>query len=514
MADVLARVTAVCGQNALIPAGARVVVGVSGGADSLVLLHVLLRLRDSLGFDVHAATLDHGLRGPDGAADAAFVRDIAAEWGVPVTVGRADVAAVARDHGLNTEDAARRVRYAFLARVAQHVGADRIAVGHQRDDQAETVLLHLLRGAGLDGLRGMLPAATLNLFPADVALGQAVVISAERDRAVRELPLPLTVIRPLLDVPRADIDAYAAAHALQPRLDATNLNTIYQRNRLRHEVIPLLETINPQVQAALARLADAVRVDTERLALAGEAAFAGALVESRPNALVFDRKAWNALHLADKRRVILLAAAQLQDTPRDVTFTHIEAAIRVADAGQVGARAHLPGGIVLRVDYEMIALTVGGAAAREVDAPALDAEDALAFRAGDHARYTCGGWTFETRPVQPADDHAALHADPLAALLAIPAGAALALRRRVPGDRFAPRGMDGRSQKLKDTLIAMRVPAAWRDRVPLLVVEGAVAWFVAPSSDGLRGRVSDYVAVPDVPDASRALVVVRWCRAK
>jgi len=145
----------------LLPAGETVVLGVSGGPDSLAMLHLLGRLAGEYGVTLHVGHLNHGLRGAEADADATYVAEVSRAWGAPCTVESADVAAVARERGLAIEEAARQVRYAFLARLARGVGACTVAVAHNADDQVETVLMHLLRGAGLAGLRGMRPVSRL-----------------------------------------------------------------------------------------------------------------------------------------------------------------------------------------------------------------------------------------------------------------------------------------------------------------------------------------------------------------
>jgi tRNA(Ile)-lysidine synthase len=511
MSDLLARVTQAIERHGLCAAGQTVVVGVSGGVDSLVLLHVLLALRDRLSIRLHVATLDHGLRGEAGAADAAFVRATAAAWGVPCTAGRADVPALADSLRLGIEETARRVRYTFLVQVARQVRAERVAVGHQRDDQAETVLLHLLRGSGLNGLRGMAPLSPLtgSHILADVPLLCDPPLTAP---AAPDL-WPV-LIRPLLDISRAEIEAYAAAHGLQPRADASNADLTYLRNRLRHQVLPLLETLNPNIRQTLAQTADVLRADAEALEAAGAEALAQVTRPSPPGSVVFDQAAWAALPLAFKRYTLRAALRQLRPDLRDVTYAHIADAVTLAEAGRTGARAPLPGGLTLRVGYGALVIGPADDSAAEIgdDAPALDpALSGLSFTAGETVERTFGTWVFSARPLHPDDDLPALHADPLGAALWVPAGATLALRTRQAGDRFRPRGLGGHSQKLADTLIAMRVPAPWRERVPLLTVNGVIAWFVAPTPEGVRGRVAEPFARPDLPEDSRTAVGVMVC---
>jgi tRNA(Ile)-lysidine synthase len=517
MADLVERVKQAIARHRLILPGETVVVGVSGGADSLALLHALVRLREPLGLRLHAATLDHGMRGAAGAADAGFVRQIAGEWGVPVTVGRADVPALAAQLHLNPEEAARQVRYAFLIRVADRARAPKIAVGHHRDDQAETVLMHLIRGSGLSGLRGMLPATSLDTYhlPPEIPIAFDPPLAGD---PVPETTRPV-LIRPLLDISRAEIDAYAAAHHLQPRHDATNDDLTYFRNRLRHAVMPLLETLNPNVRETLARTADGLRDDAALVRQVGEAALARVTRDSPPGCAILDRSAWAALAPGERRYVIRAVVGRLRPALRDVSFVHVANALAVAEAGRVGAQATLPGGLLLRVGYDALVIGAAGLGAPEAvpgpDAPFLDPESAgITFVPGERVRHASGGWVFEAERLAAHDNLAAIHADPLAAALAVAETAWLRLRTRQPGDRFRPRGLSGHSQKLSDTLINMRVPAAWRDRVPLLTVDGEIAWFVAPTAEGVRGRVAQPFAVDEAEsEPGTALVVGRWMRS-
>ncbi len=221
-------------RHSLLEPGDSLVVGVSGGADSLCLLHLLARLRAEFDLALHVAHLNHQLRGERAAADAEFVRRTAVEWGVPVTVSSTDVAILAHERGVGVEEAARQARYAFLAGLAGDTGAGAIAVGHNADDQAETVLMHLLRGAGPAGLRGMSPRLALAGLAPDLPSAAHV-----------------TLIRPLLEARRPAIEAYCREYRLQPRFDHSNLDTTLFRNRLRHEVLPVLEAVAPGVGGRL-----------------------------------------------------------------------------------------------------------------------------------------------------------------------------------------------------------------------------------------------------------------------
>ena len=217
----------------MLPRGGTVLCAVSGGRDSMALLHLLSGLAGEAGFQVTAAHFNHRMR-PTADRDEAFVRDWCRERGIPFTCGGEDVRAFARREGLGVEDAARTLRYAFLEEAAQNMGADRIATAHHREDNAETVLLHLLRGAGPQGLGGIPPV---------------------RGR----------IVRPLLETSRADINAYMERNALPHMEDESNRDTAYTRNRLRLEVLPLLEEIIPGASGRIAAAAALLREEDEYL---------------------------------------------------------------------------------------------------------------------------------------------------------------------------------------------------------------------------------------------------------
>ena len=324
-----------------------VVVAVSGGPDSLCLLHVLRALSEEYGIRLHVAHLNHGLRGEDSAADARFVEEVASPGNIPVTMATADVAGIVRQRKGSVEEVARRVRYGFLAEVARQVGADRIAVGHNANDQTETVLMHWLRGAGLAGLRGMLPKSPMG----DLRLGMD---SAD---GVNAVPDDLTLIRPLLRVPRADIEAYCWAHGLQPRYDRSNLDTTYFRNRLRLELIPYLESYNPNIRELIRRSAEVAAADYDVLRGQVERAWQEVLRHERPGWIALDLARWRALPLGLQRSVLRSAVQVLRRHLRDIGWEHVENAVWIARERETGTQATLPDGLLLTVGYDELTLS-------------------------------------------------------------------------------------------------------------------------------------------------------------
>lgn len=464
--DLLAQVRRFIARQGLLDAGDAVVVGVSGGPDSLCLLHLLMRLRETLDLRLHVAHLHHGARGADADADADFVADLARRYDLPVTIGRQDVPAIARQHRLAFEEAARRVRYAFLAHVAAETDASRIAVGHHADDQAETVLMHLLRGAGPSGLRGMLPATPLDAYRLLEGLGGF------------HLPAdPPILIRPLLDVRRAAIEEYCQNWGLEPRFDRSNLDTTHFRNRLRHQVLPLLETVNPNICQRLCHTAQVIAADYELLEALGEQAWATTVSEETAEAIRFDRAAWQRLPLSLQRSLIRQAAYRLRPHLRDVSFVHVENAVQVAQEGVVGAQATLPDGLLLTA--ERAHLTIAGAGwAPPPSTPCLPAGSAVDIALPGATPLPQSDWVLHAGLLEQwnlAD--IAANADPWTAYLDAEALAApLRLRTRQQGDRFRPQGLGGHGPRLSDWMINARVPRAQREGLPLLVAGEEIVW--------------------------------------
>ncbi|MCD6289699.1 MAG: tRNA lysidine(34) synthetase TilS, partial [Anaerolineae bacterium] len=357
--NVLQQVQETIKREGLMAPGDTVVVGVSGGPDSLCLLHVLHSLAPELGVDLIVAHLHHEIRGADADADAEFVRRIAQQWGLPCELERQDVPALARRYGIAIEETARRVRYAFLGQIAEQAKAPVVAVAHNADDQTETVLMHFLRGAGIAGLRGMLYKTRWG----DYRLLEPLERELRGQRATRpqERDYPRWLVRPLLDVPRAEIEAYCAEHGLRPRFDRSNLDTTYYRNRLRHELLPLLETYNPGIRQILRHSAAVMADDYEILRAAMADAWARVERPSPTGGIAFDLAAWRALPRGLQRATIREAVRRLRWTLRDINFVHIEQALRVARDGGTGAQATLPRGLMLRVDYDRIEIADEGA---------------------------------------------------------------------------------------------------------------------------------------------------------
>jgi tRNA(Ile)-lysidine synthase len=476
-------------EHHLLEFGATAVIGVSGGPDSLTLLYVLGRLAGEYNLALHVAHLNHRLRGTEADADEAYVRELATSWGLPASVERADVASISRDHGLAIEEAARRARYSFLGRVAREVGARYIAVGHNADDQAETVLMHWIRGSGLAGLRGMLPRTQLT------------------DYRLLDDPFPgtedLWLIRPLLGVTRAEVEDYCNRHGLQPRFDRSNLDITYFRNWLRHRVIPLLEQHNPNVREVMRRSALVIADDYALLRSLLEEVWPGIVREEvvpqggadgdAEGRILFDLPAWRALPTSLQRSAIREAIHRLRRSLRNISFVHVENAVQVGRDGSTGAESTLPRGLMLTVGYDHLMVAQAGAELPLPDRPLLPAGHPPVPVLVPGASMLQGSeWVLWAAVMErddlPADWEA--NAEPWRAFLDLETvGTQLRLRTRLPGDRFQPLGMAGHSVKLGDFLTNEKVPRAARDQLPLLEAEWGICWVCGHRIDR-RARVT------------------------
>jgi tRNA(Ile)-lysidine synthase len=271
----------------LITYGDRILVGVSGGPDSIALLYLLNSLKKELGLTLYIGHLDHMLRKAS-AKDAVFVRKIAEKLKIPITVKAVDIKAKHKKGSL--EESARTIRLEFLANLAKKISADKIALGHNLDDQAETVLMRILRGTGLYGLGGILPRREIN---------------------------GTCFIRPLLETRRKDIQAYLLSRKISPRLDSSNLEEKYLRNKIRHKLIPFLEKyFNRKIKISLARLAQSASFDYNYLE-----EIAKRSLKSAKNELTF--KMLHSAHPALRRLIIRQKIAGIQQSMRRITYQHM-----------------------------------------------------------------------------------------------------------------------------------------------------------------------------------------------
>jgi tRNA(Ile)-lysidine synthase len=427
----------------LLRPGMRVAVGLSGGADSVALLRVLAEQRTELGIVLYAAHLHHGLRGAEADGDLEFCRELAAVLGVEFHEARADVEALARANAEigkpaeSIEEAARRLRYGWFRTLLAEVPLDAVATAHTLDDQAETVLAKLLRGAWTEGLSGIHPMIQ---FPEG------------------------KIVRPLLEVRRTEIEAYLGELGQHWREDSTNLHLTYTRNRIRHELLPLLEGWNPKLREHLAQMAELAREEeiwwaaelarlAPQLLMSGRAVRGGgrASASGAAEALAVDGTRLAALAPAVQRRLLRLAAGQLGAAP---DFAATEALRKLAIEGGAGQKLELAGGLrAERSPRELrlsLASAVGNQGPDAVEARIPGLIEAPAFQ-------------LRLR-VEVESSAAALKPESRATLRAWKAG-----------DRVRLRYTSG-PRKVKEVLERMKVTGSSRGSWPVLEVDGRIVW--------------------------------------
>jgi tRNA(Ile)-lysidine synthase len=458
MHPLVARVRRAIRRHALIPPGGRVAVSVSGGADSVALAHVLVELAAVGDVEVAGlAHLNHQLRGEHADADERFCRELAARLSVPIVVESIDVKAKAAAERRSIEDAARGIRYAFLERAADRLGAPRVAVAHTRNDQAETVLLRLIRGTGPEGLRG---------------------IHWRRGRFVR----------PLLDETRGAVLDYLALGAIVFREDETNRDVAIPRNRVRHELIPFLERrFSPEVVTRLARTAALAAADAAFLAALADERAPGVLAVE-PGMVTVDLAALARQPEPVASRLVLRALRHVAGD-RFAGFDQVDRVSALA-SGRDGAAADLPGARVERIGDRLVLTS------RTATGPADRAE-------WNNFRYvlsipgevvvTEAGCRIEAERMPPPGPAAELPLSARGGVAIIDAAGlsdTLCVRSRRRGDTFRPLGLRGR-KKLQDFFVDRKVPRARRDLVPIVVdAHDRIVW-VAGHGIAEEFRVTD-----------------------
>lgn len=460
-----ARVLGTIRRHALVAPGGRVLVALSGGPDSVALVHLLQELEPAGHLIVAGlAHFNHQLRGAESEADESFCRAMAARLGLPLECGRGDVRAAAKEQGRSIEDAARVLRYAFLEEAANLTGADAVAIGHTRDDQAETFLLRLLRGSGPQGLAGILP------------------------RAGR-------MIRPLLDIPREELRAYATERGLAFREDPSNQDLRIPRNRVRHELLPYIQReFSPGIIGVLAREASIAREDDEHLRQ--EAIDLARSIVLSPEGgrgrSEIDARALTSLHPALAARVARLAL-QRQAPGAFIGFDHVERLLELVRTGRPGAALSLPGQQAVLTDARIVLgpepPRPGRGASRA--GPGGGSSFLFPLPVPGEVRLDKQGWAISAERAEAAgsrngkaeeEDGSTAHGwGATVEIAAEPLSLPLSIRSRRAGDRFRPGGF-GHRRKLQDFLVDRKIPRETRQSLPL-VVDGddRIVWVVGLS---------------------------------
>ena len=415
----------------------RILAGVSGGIDSVFLLTML----HEIGQPVTAAVFDHGLR-PEAAAECDFVESFCLEREIPCYRGKADVRSYAEEKSMGIEAAARELRYQFLFRTAAENDCRAVATAHHENDQAETVLMHLLRGTGIDGLCGMRPYGFLKEYSETIPL-----------------------IRPLLNISRKEIEKYAAENGMPYREDRSNFDTAYLRNRIRQDLIPKLEAdYNPRIVDSLCRLARSAAADKEILDGTCEDAIRYASFFRFDEGCEWSRRTFQSYSVGLRYRMLRELFTRMGADLSEIGFQHLIVADRIFTEGRYNHTISLLKGIWLRCEGDKAMI--------------LTSPDVPQWRYPQLSQ----GWTLycETRHIQPKDlqdwvDTAKKHPE-WAVMDANQVADYPTLRTIRPGERFEPYGMGGASQKLSDFLVNHKIPVQYRDDLVVAADAGGIVW--------------------------------------
>ncbi len=435
----------------------RVLVGVSGGPDSMALLHILIKMKSDLGITLAVAHLNHGLRGDESDRDADFVLQTTEKLGLECYLEKENIPEYRQRHGLSTEQAARRIRYAHFYRLAEIHGFNKIALGHHLDDNAEMVLMALFRGSGPLGLSGIPP--------------------------VREGK----IIRPLMGLTRSDIMAYLQDAGLDFVIDGSNADTTYLRNRVRHRLLPLLkEEYNPAVTGSLNRLSEISRSEEEWMNSLVAPLFQSCVVASEENRLTLAVSRLKGHHPAVQRRILRMALEQVKGDLKGIALHHVDAIMEVSRDVSGAKRLDLPGQVMVLAGRGRILISKEKQRLRNITTgqpriPLLRYSYEIHIPGSLYVPETgMTLWFTETAVETPENICSAGQQTAFIDIKKIEGP--LELRNFVPEDRFAPLGMRG-TKTVDKFLKDLKITDRERFNIPVLLTRGKIIWVVGHQID-------------------------------
>lgn len=420
-----------------------IVLGLSGGPDSMALLYLLIEIRKKIYFNILIAHVNHGVRGDEALRDEMFVKEVANNLNLPFFATRVDMVGIAKKEGITAEEAGRKLRYGFFREIIKAQGSGKIAVAHNKKDQAETLLMRIMRGTGVDGLKGM-----------DFQTGD--------------------IIRPLLNIDRCEIEKYIEDRKIPTVLDKTNLESIYTRNKIRIELIPYIEkNFNPNIVDTLYRLSENASLDSGFLEEYSIKKYNSIIKKKDDTCIILNYEGFKMQDKAIKRRIIRKTILDLIDTLQGIEEVHISLVVEVFDREETGKVINLPSGIIARVSYKDLIiekvkvksnkeepiskviydLNIGNNILEdyglEIDLEIVERKDIDFKKVSRNIKY------FDYTKIVGG----------------------IFIRTRDFGDRFNPFGMEG-TKKLKDYFIDEKIPRDLREKLPLFIDEENIIWVI------------------------------------
>lgn len=426
-------------ENKMISRGDGIIVALSGGPDSICLLHVLHSLKEKYDLTIYAAHVNHMLRGNESDTDEKVCREYCESLGIKFFSQSVDIEKMASEQGISTEMAGRDARYSFFEELMDKVGAQKVAVAHNQNDQAETVLMRLMRGTGIEGLVGIKPV---------------------RDKIF---------IRPIINVTRAEIEKYCKVNKLPARIDKTNYEPIYSRNKVRLELIPYIEkNFNSDIITTLSRMCELIKRDEEFIQ-ENVTKFFEKVCDISDEKVIIYNDAFN-LHPAVISRIIRKALLIFKGDINNIQSIHIDNVIKIQKS-ETGKFTVVPKGILITNVYGNIEIT----RQQKNKSHKLDMNQSVELKVGDNYVENLGV-IFRVRQVsnyksmnfKGKENIKYFNCDNVKNI---------SVRVRKDGDRFVPFGMKG-SKKLKDIFMDLKVPREKRDFVPLLCFDEEISWIV------------------------------------
>lgn len=419
----------------------KILVALSGGPDSVCLLHALKKLETYYNIKIYAAHLNHKIRGMEAQKDALYAAKLCDELGIQFFVKAVDVPAFAKEMKMTLEEAARQIRYNMLFEVKSKISADKIAVAHNLDDQAETVLMRLIRGTGITGLKGM---------------------DYKREDGV---------IRPLMDTKKAKIVSYCEANNLKPRIDHTNLEIEYTRNKIRLKLLPYIEQeFSPHIKETISRMSNVLREDSEYLDNETQKIFDKEILEHNDDRIRLDFEELKVMHPSLAKRLIRLSIKTVLGTLEGIENVHIEDVLMLIKSPKNQLKLNLPKGLMV-------------------------------YKASDGLIFTMKEISFENRSfnyilksdgyidIDEIDLHIESKIMTKERCMMLPTGqytkafdldkikGELIVRSKLDGDRMKPMGLGG-TKKLKDIFIDLKIPREKRNMIAVLCDDSGILWVI------------------------------------
>lgn len=429
-------------KHKLIKENDNIILGLSGGPDSMVLLHILLYVRERISFNLVVAHINHGVRGEEALKDEKFTEKVAKELGLDFFSTKADMVGLAKEKNISEEEAGREIRYGFFRELIKELGHGKIAVAHNRNDQAETLLMRIMRGTGIDGLAGM-------SFKSD------------------------DIIRPILDINRWEIEKYVEDNSIETVVDKTNLETIYSRNKVRLELIPYIkENFNPNIIDTLFRLSENAKLDSSFLEECSGKVYKS-ISKEKSASVVMKSDLFMEEDKAVKNRIIRKAIYNLIHTLQGIEEVHISSVVDLFNKGETGKRIDLPNNLLAKVSYNNLIIEKN---INEDMAEVCENKEETILKIGqnylEEYNLEINLKIIDRKYINFKNvssnvkffDYDIMNEE-------------IWIRTRNPGDRFAPIGMKGR-KKIKDYFIDEKIPRDLRDEIPLLMCGENIIWVI------------------------------------